>query len=936
MCSLALFRRGEANPEIYIGSRTADGIVQFIRQAVADAKDPARTAQRMQDSVQAQEALRAGALIAAQEVALKQQSESVAAARAMDMQLQSMRADLARTKAVRLQQAARPSTIVPAPVAPVAVVAPPVPAAPAAPASVPVPARTPAEGEGAQRVSLWSRKPRYDLGSGVATCDAQFGNGFEDPPQSFCDPPANPAAASSLDCAFNPTIGGAQCSLSNFALDLSKLSVSLGGEDIASVRGRSESDEFIRYGSGAFTLACNSRHLTPTQERHPHHLFDMLTATSYMSESEGLASLECGVWVTEPTLFVTRYEYANLYHSMGDFYNSFQAQWTYGLDDLTPGLDGRRQRVNIVFMDGHSAGALDAVWDTLWGEHSATYVRKLKQKFPIPASVQGAAANRVCFRRGILVNPAYKSALGVDLMGGSHSPVAGGRGLSSGNCPGPNAPLDDFAKAFLGAHGSEDVNPWSLFPRAAVPTPTVAPSAEVQQAPGYVPPPVPVNSDPAAVALGLDLFGRPILPTGLDLTTTPLIVLILRRDYLAHPRLQSLRASRKLANEDQVQSMLSMAEQWGSAYAVAVDFAQMSVAQQLLLVRLSSVLVGIHGAGLSYSLFLQPGAHLLELSPPEYHGRMHFKFFASWAGRGYTMLTIGEDAGRGHLVDVDSLKAELIKIVRAPNGQGRNALVKPTAGWIAHRGGTTAAVVALPARQRPAPRIPADGPYTPGMIDDELDLVPDETGSRYAKIDHGPDIPSQAALKSQRAGLLPPAPGTAPSPATQEHRLCILVPFRDSHSLTSQGSNRTSNLLEMIPHMIAHLSPHMSLVRDWELIVIEQTEGHVFNKGALFNVGYLHAKHAGCDYMALHDVDQLPLSPRNTYSYPLSGPVHLCSASSQFGFQMAYGTMVGGALLITVQQFEAVNGYSNFYWGSDTAGGQHTRSSALVGERHMR
>lgn len=924
MCSIALFRRGEANPEIYIGARTAAGMVQFVRQAAADAKDPSRVAQRMQSNVQEQEAQRAGVLIAAQEAALKQQSESVAAARAMDMQLQAMRADNARAEAMRQQQAARPATTIPAPVA---VATPPAPASPVTP-----PARAPAEGEGTQRVSLWRRKPRYELGTGAATCDAQFGNGFDDPPQSFCDPPANPAAASSLDCAFNPTIGGSQCSLTNFALDLSKLAVSLGGEDISSVRGRSESEEFVRYGGGAFTLACNSRHLAPAPERHPHHLFDMLTATSYTSESDGLASLECGVWVSEPTLFVTRYEYANLYHSMGDFYNSFQAQWTYGLDDLTPGLDGRRQRVNVVFMDGHSAGALDAVWETLWGQGSATYVRKLKERFPIPPSVTGAAANRVCFRRGILVNPAYKSALGVDLMGGSRSVAVGGRGLSAGSCPGPNAPLEDFSKAFLAAHGSEDVNPWTLFPRAPVPSPSAAPSAEVQKAPGYVVPASVVSSDPAAVALGLDLFGRPILPTGLDLTTTPLIVLILRRDYLAHPRLASLRASRKLANEDQVQAMLAAADQWGGAYAVAVDFAQMSVAQQLLLVRLSSVLVGIHGAGLSYSLFLQPGAHLLELSPPEYHGRVHFKFFASWAGRGYTMLSIGEDQGRGHPVEVEKLKAELLKIVRAPNGQGKGALVKPTAGWIAHRGGTTAAVVALPVRARPPPRIPADGPYTPGMIDDELDLVPDETGSRYAKVDHGADIPSQAALKSQRAGLPPPPPGTAPSPATMEHRLCILVPFRDSHSLTSQGANRTMNLLEMIPHMIAHLAPHMSLVRDWELIVVEQTEGHVFNKGALFNVGYLHAKHAGCDYMALHDVDQLPLSPRNTYAYPLSGPVHLCSASSQFGFQMAYGTMVGGALLMTMQQFEAVNGYSNFYWGSE----QHTAQTSSESTRTTR
>jgi hypothetical protein len=127
--------------------------------------------------------------------------------------------------------------------------------------------------------------------------------------------------------------------------------------------------------------------------------------------------------------------------------------------------------------------------------------------------------------------------------------------------------------------------------------------------------------------------------------------------------------------------------------------------------------------------------------------------------------------------------------------------------------------------------------------------------------------------------------------------------------------------------MIRHLSRHggplppagpgMKLAVDFEIIVVEQTEGRVFNKGALFNVGYLHARAARCDYMVLHDVDQLPASSENRYTHPAAGqaPIHLCSASSQYGYAMAYGTMVGGALLLSMAQYEAVNGYSNFYWG---------------------
>jgi hypothetical protein len=39
--------------------------------------------------------------------------------------------------------------------------------------------------------------------------------------------------------------------------------------------------------------------------------------------------LSCQSWVDEPALFITRYEYANLYHQMTDFYNAIQAQMMF-------------------------------------------------------------------------------------------------------------------------------------------------------------------------------------------------------------------------------------------------------------------------------------------------------------------------------------------------------------------------------------------------------------------------------------------------------------------------------------------------------------------------------------------------------------------------------------------------------------------------------
>lgn len=47
----------------------------------------------------------------------------------------------------------------------------------------------------------------------------------------------------------------------------------------------------------------------------------MLTTLEYNNDM----SSQCQQWEETPTLFVTRYEYANIYHTLGDWYNSYQA-----------------------------------------------------------------------------------------------------------------------------------------------------------------------------------------------------------------------------------------------------------------------------------------------------------------------------------------------------------------------------------------------------------------------------------------------------------------------------------------------------------------------------------------------------------------------------------------------------------------------------------
>ena len=56
-----------------------------------------------------------------------------------------------------------------------------------------------------------------------------------------------------------------------------------------------------------------------------------------------------------------------------------------------------------------------------------------------------------------------------------------------------------------------------------------------------------------------------------------------------------------------------------------------------------------------------------------------------------------------------------------------------------------------------------------------------------------------------------------------------------------------------------------------------------------------------CDYIAMHDVDLLPVNPKLDYSYPVEGPYHL--ASPQLHPLYHYPTFIGGILLMTKNHF---------------------------------
>lgn len=78
---------------------------------------------------------------------------------------------------------------------------------------------------------------------------------------------------------------------------------------------------------------------------------------------------------------------------------------------------------------------------------------------------------------------------------------------------------------------------------------------------------------------------------------------------------------------------------------------------------------------------------------------------------------------------------------------------------------------------------------------------------------------------------------------------------------------------------------------------------HRFNRAALINVGFLESGNS-TDYIAMHDVDLLPLNTELDYGFPEAGPFHV--ASPELHPLYHYKTYVGGILLLSKQHYQLV------------------------------
>ncbi len=132
------------------------------------------------------------------------------------------------------------------------------------------------------------------------------------------------------------------------------------------------------------------------------------------------------------------------------------------------------------------------------------------------------------------------------------------------------------------------------------------------------------------------------------------------------------------------------------------------------------------------------------------------------------------------------------------------------------------------------------------------------------------------------------------------HKLAIVVPYRD----------RREHLDIFLPHMVAFLSNKNI---DYKLFVVEQSDDKPFNYGKICNCAFTLLKDE-YDYFCFHDVDMLPTSDKADYAYK-EYPLHLATRVQVHDNTLPYLQYLGGVFIIPKEQFEAVNGFSNEYYG---------------------
>ncbi|XP_071094698.1 uncharacterized protein [Haliotis cracherodii] len=114
------------------------------------------------------------------------------------------------------------------------------------------------------------------------------------------------------------------------------------------------------------------------------------------------------------------------------------------------------------------------------------------------------------------------------------------------------------------------------------------------------------------------------------------ITVVLRRNYIAHPRNVRGIIERQFNNSDELIQALENTFPGTPVQAIALE--TLTIREQIQLITETDILIGVHGAGLALTLFQVPGTGLIELFPHKYtHNRnSHMEQLAVLGGKLYS------------------------------------------------------------------------------------------------------------------------------------------------------------------------------------------------------------------------------------------------------------------------------------------------------------
>lgn len=135
------------------------------------------------------------------------------------------------------------------------------------------------------------------------------------------------------------------------------------------------------------------------------------------------------------------------------------------------------------------------------------------------------------------------------------------------------------------------------------------------------------------------------------------------------------------------------------------------------------------------------------------------------------------------------------------------------------------------------------------------------------------------------------------------NKLGIIVPYR----------NRISQLKTFKETIKKYLEKNEI---EYELIIVEQGDAKLFNRGKLLNIGFMEARKRRCNYVVFHDVDMLPKHVDYSYSeHPLLLATDFVGINNIPYTKEKFDKYFGGVTLFPTEHFEQINGFSNLYWG---------------------